>query len=308
MAAVDTRRLALLLALSRLGSMRAVADAHHLTTSTVSQQIAALASETGAQLIEPDGRRVRLTPAGRRLADHAVTILAAIDSARLDLDPDAEPSGTVRVGGFATGIRVSLLPVVAGLAEQYPNVEFLISEYEPIEAFALLADDNLDLALTYDYNLAPASPSPVLRTEPLWSISWGLGVPADFPDGPADVTAYADQAWIVNSRNTADEDAVRTLASLAGFTPRIAHQIDSLELVEDLIVAGYGVGLLPIGRPTSAHVKVLPLTDPEILLTAYAVTRRGRATWPPLRVALDRMRPPAGRDLPRPRWPRPEAG
>ena len=152
---VDTRRLQLLLSLSRLGSMRAVADAHHLTTSTVSQQIAALARETGAQLIEPEGRRVRLTPAGRRLADHAVTILAAIDSARLDLDPDAEPSGTVRVGGFATGIRVSLLPIVADLAENYPNVEFVISEYEPIEAFALLTDDDLDLALTYDYNLAP---------------------------------------------------------------------------------------------------------------------------------------------------------
>ena len=100
---MDTRRLQLLLALSRLGSMRAVADAHHLTTSTVSQQIAALAKETGVQLIEPDGRRVRLTPAGRRLADHAVTILAAVDSARLDLDPDAEPAGTVRVGGFVTG-------------------------------------------------------------------------------------------------------------------------------------------------------------------------------------------------------------
>ena len=59
---MDTRRLQLLLALSRLGSMRAVAEAHHLTTSTVSQQIAALAKETGVQLIEPDGRRVRLTP------------------------------------------------------------------------------------------------------------------------------------------------------------------------------------------------------------------------------------------------------
>src|ERR1700754_2908314 len=140
---MDPRPRQLLLAPSRLGSMRAVADAHNLTTSTVSQQIAALASETGARLIEPDGRRVRLTPAGRRLADHAVTILAAIDSARLDLDPDAEPSGTVRVGGFATGIRVSLLPIVADLAERYPNVEFVISEYEPIEAFALLTDDAL---------------------------------------------------------------------------------------------------------------------------------------------------------------------
>ena len=239
---MDTRRLQLLLALSRLGSMRAVADFHHLTTSTVSQQIAALARETGAQLIEPEGRRVRLTPAGQRLADHAVTILAAVDSARLDLDPDAEPAGTVRIGGFATGLRVSLLPIVADLAQRYPKVEFLISEYEPLEVFALLTNDDLDLALTYDYNLAPASPGPVLETAPLWSVEWGLAVPTDTADGSTDIAAYAGQTWIVNSRNTADEDAVRTLASLAGFTPRIDHDITPYLDLEDSIVAGYGVG------------------------------------------------------------------
>jgi DNA-binding transcriptional LysR family regulator len=305
---VDTRRLQLLLALSRLGSMRAVAEAFHLTTSTVSQQIAALARETGAQLIEPEGRRVRLTPAGQRLAEHAVTILAAVDSARLDLDPDAEPAGTVRVGGFATGIRVSLLPTVAELSDKFPDVHFVISEYEPIEAFALLTNDDLDLALTYDYNLAPASPGNVLDTVALWSIPWGLGVPDDTPDGPADIADYADRTWIVNSRNTADEAAVRTLASLAGFVPHITHEIDSLELVEDLIIGGYGVGLLPIGRPTTACVKVLRLAEPTVILTAYAVTRRGRATWPPLRTVLDRMRPRSGTELPRPKWPRPVPG
>ncbi|VEG55957.1 LysR family transcriptional regulator [Mycolicibacterium aurum] len=303
---MDTRRLALLLALSRLGSMRAVADEYHLTTSTVSQQIAALARDTGAQLIEPEGRRVRLTPAGRRLADHAVTILAAVDSARLDLDPDAEPAGTVRVGGFATGIRVSLLPIVADLAARYPDVDVVISEYEPIEAFALLAADDLDLALTYDYNVAPASPGASLEAVPLWTIGWGLGVPAGTaPD--AALTTFAESAWIVNSRNTADETAVRTLASLAGFTPAIAHQIDSLDLVEDLIVAGFGVGLLPLGRPTGTGVTILPLHNPDVTLTAYAVTRRGRSAWSPLRAVLDGMRPPAG-PLQRRSWPRPEAG
>ena len=86
----------------------------------------------------------------------------------------------------------------------------------------------------------------------------------------AEIADYADRTWIVNSRNTADEDAVRTLASLAGFVPRIAHEIDSLELVEDLIIAGYGVGLLPIGRPTTAGVKVVPLAELKAILTAYA--------------------------------------
>ena len=289
---MDVRRLHLLLELSRLGSMRAVAETHGLTTSTVSQQIAALAREAGTALVEPEGRRVRLTPAGRRLADHAVTILAAVDAARLDLDPGAEPSGVLRVGGFATGIRASLLPVVAALAEEHPQVEIVIHEYEPLEAFALLADDDLDLALTYDYNLAPASPGPTLVARTLWSTPWGLGVPLDeAPRGnrPADLAVWGARPWIVNSRNTADVDAVRTLGSMAGFRPHISHQIDSLDLVEDLIVAGQGVGLLPRDRPTGGGVRVLPLADPTVVMTAYAVTRLGREDWPPLRVVLEKL-------------------
>src|SRR3954465_12545562 len=113
MSGVDVRRLHLLLELSRLGSMRAVAETHGLTTSTVSQQIAALAREAGTVLGEPEGRRVRLPPAGRRLADHAVTILAAVDAARLDLDPDAEPSGVLRGARLATPRRRSFIAVAA---------------------------------------------------------------------------------------------------------------------------------------------------------------------------------------------------
>jgi hypothetical protein len=33
-----------------------------------------------------------------------------------------------------------------------------------------LTNDDLDLVLTYDDNLAPASPSPVLETIALWSV------------------------------------------------------------------------------------------------------------------------------------------
>ena len=197
------------------------------------------------------------------LAEHAVTILVGSTAHTSTSTRTPSQPATVRVGGFATGIRLSLLPIVAELTETFPKVHFVISEYEPIEAFALLTNDDLDLALTYDYNLALASPGPVLKTVALWSVPWRFGVPADTPDGPAKVGDYADRTWIVNSRNTADEDAVRTLASLAGFVPRIAHEVDSLELVEDLIIAGYGVGLLPIGRPTTAGVKVLRWPNPR---------------------------------------------
>src|SRR5579864_4558588 len=260
---VDPRRLELLLELSRLGSMREVGEAMHVTTSTVSQQIATLAREAGTPLTEPDGRRVRLTPAGRRLAGHAVTILAAIEAARRDLDPAAVPAGTVRVAAFASAFRQVLLPVARILAERQPQVRLHLLEQEPAEALGLLADDQVDLALTYDYNLAPAGfgRGPYrqqMHSQPLGSTPWSLGTPS--APGRERGTAvevfrrYRDHAWIVNSRNTADEEVVRIIASLAGFQPLIAQRADSLDLVQDMILAGLGVGLLPAGRSAARGV------------------------------------------------------
>jgi DNA-binding transcriptional LysR family regulator len=288
---MDPRRLRLLVELSRRGSMRAVGEELGYTTSTVSQQLAVLAREAGATLIEPEGRRVRLTPAGRRLADHAVTILAALEAARADLDPDAEPAGTVRVAGFATAVRRSLVPALAQLSAAHPAVRLRIHEHEPAEALALVAADEIDLALVYDYTLAPIALDPTLRATPLWTARWELGVPADgeaardsADDAPAVFGRLAGAEWIVNSRNVADEQVVRTIASLAGFEPRIAHRADSLELLQDLIVAGLGVGLLPADGRLADGVRLVALRRPDVTLRTYAVTRPGRESWPPLRL------------------------
>ena len=77
-----------------------------------------------------------------------------------------------------------------------------------------------------------------------------------------------------------------TLASLADFSPRVAHRADSLDLVQYMIVAGLGVGLLPAGQPTARGVTLLRLRRPDVTLRAYAVTRRGRSLWPPLALVL----------------------
>src|SRR6201996_484987 len=281
----DPRRLELLLELSRLGSMREVGEAMQVTTSTVSQQIAALAREAGTPLLEPDGRRVRLTPAGRRLAGHAVTILAAVEAARRDLDPAAPPAGTVRVAAFASAFRPVLLPVARMLARRQPEVRLHLLEQEPAEALGLLAADEVDLALTYDYNLAPAGFGRDLQAEPLAITPWHLGTPSG--PGPRGTAVevfrrYRDDAWIVNSRNTADEDVVRIVASLAGFEPRITQRADSLDLVYDMILAGLGVGLLPAARLPAARlpaarsvrgVTLRRLRQPGVIQRSYAVTR-----------------------------------
>ncbi|MFD3401169.1 LysR family transcriptional regulator [Kribbella sp. NPDC058693] len=287
---MDVRRLELLLALSRLGSMQAVSATLGVTTSTVSQQIAALAREVGTPLIEPDGRRVRLTPAGRRLAGHAVEILAAHEAARADLDPSAEPAGTVRVAAFHTVIRDSLLPVVHRLAAEHPAVRLEIQEQEPPEALALLERDLVDLVLSYDYNLAPAAVDPALESTPLWESTWGLAVPSQSrrtSGTSAEVlAAFADSDWIVNSRHTADEHVVRTLAALAGFEPQITQRADTLQLVQEMIIAGLGVALMPAAYPKTTGISLRRLRTPEPRMRAYALTRRGRTNWSPLSLVL----------------------
>jgi DNA-binding transcriptional LysR family regulator len=291
---MDVDRLAVLLELSRYGSMRAVADVTMTSTSTVSQQIAALAREVGVPLVERDGRGVRLTPAGRRLAGHAVTILAAVEAARADLDAAADPAGTIRASGFATAVRRLLVPIAAELARTHPRVSVVIHELEPDEARDALLADRVDLALVYDYDLAPATADRLIAVRPLGHTPLGLAVPAEAApeadlSSPELFARFARSAWIGNSRNPAEERLLRVIASMAGFEPRVDHLADSLDLVEELVLAGLGVGLLPVDRDGRAGLTILPLRQPAATNRTYVWTRQGRADWPPLALMLDKL-------------------
>jgi DNA-binding transcriptional LysR family regulator len=67
---------------------------------------------------------------------------------------------------------------------------------------------------------------------------------ADGGPAPDAFARFRAHDWIGNSRSTADEEVIRTLAAMAGFTPGITRRADSLDLIRDMITAGLGVGLL----------------------------------------------------------------
>jgi DNA-binding transcriptional LysR family regulator len=114
--------------------------------------------------------------------------------------------------------------------------------------------------------------------------------PADGGAAPDMFARFGAHDWIGNSRSTADEEVIRTIAAMAGFTPRITHRADSLDLIQDMITAGLGVGLLPAGHPVQPGVRLLPLTSPHVELRAYAAARRGRLSWPPLALVTTLVR------------------
>ena len=288
----DLVRLRLLVELHRLGTMAEVAAATGYGTSAVSKHLAVLEQEVGARLLTPTGRRVRLTPAGERLVEHAVTILAAVEEARAELRGESEPVGRVRVASFVTAVEPVLLPALRRLRERHPGVRAEVHEHEPEQAVELLRSGGLDLALIYDYSLVPRSVPPDLSVrrfeeQPLYLVlpSGGAtesdaGTPMPF----AALRAYAETGWIANSRGSDDDELVRRVCALAGFEPRIAHRVDSLRLVNLLVGAGLGIALLAeAGRvPERADVRYRPLDPLAGTRRSFLVVRAGQWTWPPI--------------------------
>src|SRR5829696_8217781 len=102
---LDVRRLRLLSELHERGTVTAVAEALSYTPSAVSQQLATLEREAGVALLERDGRRLRLTDAGRLLVEHAEAVIARLELAESELAAAAGEgvAGRVRVPAAAAG-------------------------------------------------------------------------------------------------------------------------------------------------------------------------------------------------------------
>lgn len=119
---IDLRRLHVLRAVAHYGTVTAAARALHFTPSAASQQIRQLARDLGVDLLEPQGRGVRLTPAAESLLAHADAIQARWDQAELDLRADhGDPAGVLRVTGFPVAVSVLLAPLAARLGERHPG-------------------------------------------------------------------------------------------------------------------------------------------------------------------------------------------
>lgn len=283
---LDLRRLRFLREFEERGTLAAVAAALDYSPSTVSQQLAILEKEVGAQLFDKAGRGVRLTDAGHLLAQHARVLLSAAEAAEADLAAlTGDIRGTVRAGGLQSAARRLLVPALARLRADHPQVRVKIFELELEQSLPGLRLGAVDLVIGDEYDGHPRPRPAGLRFTVLLEEPLKIVLPAAHPlaraGGPVPVAELRSDVWATSAEGTGHHAmVVGTCRSLGGYEPDVRHRANDADIQLELVRAGAAVALMP--------ALTLPASDPAVAIRDVAEVAIRRRL-----VAVTRDTPPA---------------
>jgi DNA-binding transcriptional LysR family regulator len=268
---LDVTRLRVLVAVARQGSVTAAARELNYAQPSISHHLARLEAETGVKLIQRAGRGIRLTDAGRLLADRAAEVLGRLDAAENEIAAHVGlRRGRVRLAAFASALGTIVPVAAARLQAEHPGLEITLTEAEPPEALRMLRAGYVDVALVFRHEPGPDSSAPrarLLLDEPVFLVT-----PASRPrpDGP-DLAAYAGERWIAGCERCRNHLLER--CARAGFTPDIAFTTDDYVAVQALVAAGLGITTLPgLALRAARHRGVRATPLPGARRYVYAAT------------------------------------
>ncbi|AZM89192.1 MULTISPECIES: LysR family transcriptional regulator [Streptomyces] len=294
----DIKKLRILRTLADQGTVTATAETLHMTPSAVSQQLTNLSRQLGVPLLEPQGRRVRLTDAAHLVLRHTEAVFAQLERADAELTGyRSGESGEVRVGAFSTAVPVLVVPAVAALRLTHPGIELRVRETEAAESYELLSAGTVDLALSLAAHAPTAQDTRFTRIT-LLEDPLDVALPPDHPLAAAPVLRLADLSadrWIYGGSGPWSE-ITRSACEPAGFVPEQAHSASGWTAILAMVEAGMGVALVP--RMVSARasgVTVRTLTHDRPTRHVIAALRRGTEAAPALAQALRALQRAAGR-------------
>ncbi|MBU7599368.1 LysR family transcriptional regulator [Streptomyces sp. P38-E01] len=274
---LNSGRLRLLSLLETLGTVRAVAEATHLSPSTVSQQLAVLERETGSTLLERVGRRVRLTTAGLLLARRGRGILDDMAELEAELRAiDEEPVGTVRLGLFQSAVYPLAVPAVRRLAVTHPRLRVELQELEPHESAQALRSQEADVVVTTaDYG--DLSWQTDLEVTPLGADPVVLVLPRDHSltsRTSVGLASCAQERWACDRPRSYMAELTLRLCREAGFEPRVVCRFNNYLLQLKHVESDGSVTLLPSLAVTPEHAVVTRALSPPSHRNVSLAVRR----------------------------------
>jgi DNA-binding transcriptional LysR family regulator len=295
---LDVTRLRVLVAVATYGSVTAAARALNYAQPSISHHIARLEAETGTQLLERVGRGIRLTEAGRLLAERAEEIIGRLDAAEAELAAHVGlREGRVRLAAFPSALGTLVPAAAARLEAETPGMDFMLTEAEPPEALRMLRAGYVDVAVVfrhYQQDADPAPPDPadegtrgrLLLDEPVHLVTaarraGGTGTadrgetngagPVEGREPVADLAHYADRRWIAGCERC--RAYLVRQCEAAGFTPKISFTTDDYLAVQALVAAGLGVTTLPaLALRAARHPGIATVELPGARRHVFAMT------------------------------------
>ena len=282
---LEVGRLRALLAMSEHGGSSGAARALGRPAGDVAGQLSEWERELGLPLVDGD----RLTPAGRRLAEHAGALLGQLESAESDAAAVAgRVAGTLRVGVGADAGRVLLPETLATLRST--DVRLHVRQLADESVGGL--DGTLDAVVVGEYGSAvPHRPDAAVERRELFTEPLLLAVPSRHRATGASVrlAELAGEPWIAGAGDTLV--ALERATAAAGFAPRVVAEVGEDALALTLVAAGLGVALLPASAaPSRAEgVRFLTVLDGGLRRTVLAAVRRTRIADPAVWLLLDAL-------------------
>ena len=274
--------------------MGAVADAMKVTPSAVSQQLKALEREAGYTLVEPAGRGVMLTEAGRALARTATEIAVATERAEGRWREFMEqPAGRVTLRTFPTGGEMLLPGLLTRMAER-PDVELVCTDENNTVDFADLTPDH-DIVVADSPTTAASWHERSLQVVPLMSEPLDVALPEDHrlarkeSVSPKDV---AGETWIGVPHDYPFDSVLEQVVAVTGEPVHIAQRIADNGIVESLVAAGHGIAILPryTTREHGNGLVTRPLVGIRAKREITALLRPDRYERPSVRAVVDALR------------------
>lgn len=172
---LDLNRLRYFKAVAETGSFTAAARRLGLAQPTLSVQVARLEEELGTRVLTRRRDGVSLTEAGRRLLDLASGLLDRAHEIEASMRAEGrEPSGVLRIA-CVNSVGIYLLPEILDLLHRrHPKIRPDIRFEHADVVVELLADGEVDLALTASPG-APAAPHHLLLTDDPLLLACGRG-------------------------------------------------------------------------------------------------------------------------------------
>ncbi|MEV5433984.1 LysR substrate-binding domain-containing protein [Streptomyces sp. NPDC052701] len=292
----DLHRLRLLRELKHRGTLAAVAAALSYAPSSVSQQLSQLEAEVGLQLLEPVGRRVRLTAQAEILVAHTEAVLERLERAEADIASSlTELTGTLRIASFQTA-ALTLVPSALGLLrDRHPHLRVHVTHMEPEEALSALQARDFDLILAEEYP-GTRNPRPAgLEQQDLLDDPLHLALPrlaGPETDNPmAALRSLADHPWVMEPKGTPARNWAMSLCRDAGFEPDVRFETTDLllhqRLVEQQLAAAFLPGLVWSGQPSTIGLRQLPRG--QRTRRVFTVVRSGSGQHPAILACRDAL-------------------